>query len=174
MLLRPKPHLAYAELKRRYQQAKTPRQQRYWNFMRLMSHPTKPATVTEAAHACGFGQRWARQLVHRYNTAGPDGYYDQRRHNPGNAPLLTKSQKAALKRAIMRGHTPDGSLWTNVAVRDWIAQKTGYRPTSQQTGINYLRKLGFAIQAPRPRHTQAASPTEVAAFKKSSTGASAS
>lgn len=172
-ILRPKPHLTYAELKTRHQQAPTTRQQRYWNLIRLMSHPTKPATVAEAAHAAGFGQRWARQLVHRYNAQGSDGYYDQRRHNPGQEAMLSDRQKAQLRRAIMRGHTADGSLWTNVTVRDWIALKTGRRP-NETTGLNYLKTLGFVVLSPRPRHTQAASPAEVAAFKKSSTAASAS
>ena len=170
-LLRPKPHLSYQEIKERYDQADTKRHQRYWNLIRLMSHPTKPLTVTEAAHAAGFGQRWARQLVHRYNEKGPDGYFDQRKHNPGNDPLLNEKQQAQLREAIMQGRTEDGGLWTNVAVRDWIEKKTGYWPTSEQTGLNYLRTLGFTIQRPRPRHTQAASPQEVATFKKSSTGA---
>ncbi len=168
-LLRPAPHLSYQELNQRYQNAASNRQQRYWNLIRLMAHPTKPRSVTEAADAVGFGQRWARQLVHRYNDKGPDGYYDQRKHNSGNDALLTEKQKDELREAIMRGHTEDGSLWTNVTVRDWIEQKTGYRPTSQQTGINYLNGLGFTIQRPRPRHTQAASPQEVKTFKKSST-----
>jgi transposase len=138
-----------------------------------MSHPKQPLTVTEAAHACGFGQRWARQLVHRYTAKGPDKYYDQRRHNPGQDSLLTKRQQAALKRAIMRGHTKDGSLWTNVTVRDWIEEKTGRRP-NETTGLNYLRILGFTVLSPRPRHTQAATAAEAAAFKKSSTGVSGS
>lgn len=166
-LLRPTPHLSYQELTKRYESADSHRQQKYWNLIRLMSHPTKPRTVVEAAEAVGFGQRWARQLVHRYNENGPAGYGDLRQNNPGNKPLLNEQQKAELREAIMRGHTEEGGLWTNVTVRDWIEEKTGYRPTSQQTGINYLNDLGFTIQRPRPRHTQAASPEEVAAFKKS-------
>jgi transposase len=166
-LLRPAPHLSYREVKRRHETADDKRHQRYWNLIRLMSHPKQPLTVKEAAHAAGFSQRWARQLVHRYNEKGPDGYFDQRASNPGNKPLLDEQQKAELKEAIMKGHTSDGNLWTNVTVRDWIAKKTGYRPTSEQTGINYLNNLGFSIKSPRPRHTQAASPEEVAAFKKS-------
>lgn len=167
-LLRVAPHLSYAEVTKRYQTAPDNRSQRYWNLIRLMAHPAKPMLVGEAAQAVGFGQRWARQLVHRYNASGPEGYFDQRANNPGNVPLLNEEQKSRLRAAIMQGHTAAGSLWTNVTVRDWIAEHTGYRPTSQQTGINYLKALGFTIQSPRPRHTKAASPVEVAAFKKSS------
>ena len=170
--LRPAPHLSYQEINQRYKSAHNNRHQKYWNLIRLMAHPDEPYAVTEAAKAVGFGQRWARQLVHRYNQQGPNGFYDQRKHNPGHKPWLTDQQKAQLRSAIMRGHTEDGSLWTNVTVRDWIEKQTGYRPTSKQTGLNYLRNLGFTIQSPRPRHTQAASPAEVATFKKSSTAVS--
>lgn len=166
--LRVAPHLSFQALTERYKTASNNRSQRYWQLIRLMAHPTKPKLVTEAAEAVGFSPRWARQLVHRYNTEGPENYYDQRANNPGNEPLLNEQQKAELRMAIMQGRTEQGSLWTNVTVRDWIAEKTGYRPTSQQTGINYLKTLGFTIQSPRPRHTKAASREEVAAFKKSS------
>jgi len=169
-LLRPKPHLSYQEIKGRYEQADTKRHQRYWNLIRLMSHATKPLTVTEAAHAAGFSQRWARQLVHRYNVKGPEGYHDQRKHNPGNDPILNEHQKAELREAILQGHAPDGGLWTSGKVADWIGEQTGIRP-DDRSGLRYLRALGFTIQRPRPRHTQAASPQEVAAFKKSSTAA---
>ncbi|MGH2567583.1 MAG: hypothetical protein ACRDGA_04540, partial [Bacteroidota bacterium] len=76
-LLRPKPHLSYAALTKRYKTALTNRQQRYWQLIWLMAHPQKPLSVTQAAVVTGFSERWARQLVHRYNTKKPNGYYDQ-------------------------------------------------------------------------------------------------
>lgn len=133
-----------------------------------MSHPKQPLSVVAAAHAAGFSQRWARQLVHRYNTKGPDGLYDFRKHNSGQEALLTKAQQEKLKDAIMSGVAPDGGLWTSEKVADWIEERCGYRP-SGVTGWHYLRNLGFTLQVPRPRHTHAASPEEVKAFKKSST-----
>lgn len=169
--LRISPHLSFATLTQQYKAAPDNRSQRYWQLIRLMANPTKPMLMTEAASAVGFSPRWARQLVHRYNHQGPAGYFDQRANNPGNKPLLSGQQKAALRGAIMQGHTANGSLWTNVTVRDWIEEHTGHRPTSQQTGINYLQALGFTIQSPRPRHIKAASVHEVAAFKKNYTGA---
>ena len=121
-LLRPTPHLSYQEIKQRYKDAGTKRHQRYWNLIRLMSDPVKPFPVKEAAHASGFSQRWTRQLVHRYNESGPDGYCDQRINNAGKEPLLNEQRKTALREAIMQGHTPDGSLWTSVKAADWIGE----------------------------------------------------
>ena len=164
--LRPTAHLTYAQVQQHYKQADSKRHQQYWNLIRLMSHPTKPLTVVDAAHAAGFGQRWARQLVHRYNQDGPNGLYDQRKHNLGRAPLLTASQKERLRDAISSGQAPDQGLWTSVKVADWIESATGYRP-SEVTGWHYLGQLGFTLQVPRPKSAKSATSQEIVAFKKS-------
>lgn len=167
-LLRPKPHLTYAAVTKRYKTAATNRQQRYWQLIWLMAHPKHPLSVTDAARVVGFSERWARQLVHRYNTKKPDGYYDQRADNAGQEPWLTKRQQTALKKAILTQEPPGGGLWSSVTVADWIKEKSGQRP-SAVTGWKYLKKLGFTLLVPRPKHTQSATPHEQAAFKKSST-----
>jgi transposase len=167
--LRLRPHLTYRQLTARYKTAATNRQQRYWQLIRAMAHPTKPLLVMAAAQAAGFSQRWARQLVHRYNQAGPAGFYDKRRDNAGQDARLTPVQKKKLKRAIMQGFAPDGGLWSGQKVTAWIAKETGQPPPGETTGLNYLRHLGFTLQVPRPRHIQAADAAAQAAFKKSST-----
>lgn len=164
--LRVNPHLSYREITQRYQSAPTNREQRYWNVIRLMAHPKKPYRVKQAAEAAGFSHMWARQLVHRYNQKGPAGFYDQRKHNPGQDALLTESQKEKLRDAIMSGVAPDGGLWTGQKVAKWIADRTGKIPPSTTTGLNYLHTLGFTVLMPRPRHVHAASPAEVKDFKK--------
>lgn len=167
-LLRPKPHLSYAALTKRYKAATTNRQQRYWQLIWLMAHPKKPLSVTQAASVTGFSERWARQLVHRYNTTKPAGYYDQRADNTGQKSWLTKRQQTALKKAILTQEPPGGGLWSSVTVADWIEEKTTKRP-SAVTGWKYLKKMGFTLLVPRPRHTNAATAAEQSAFKKSST-----
>lgn len=164
-LLRPKPHLTYAQLTRRYKSAPTNRQQRYWQLIWLMSHPKKPLSVTKAASVTGFCERWTRQLVNRYNTKKPDGYYDQRTDNAGQEPWLTKRQQAVLKKAILTKEPPGGGLWSSVSVAQWIKEKTGKRP-SAVTGWKYLKKMGFTLLVPRPRHTNTATKAEQSAFKK--------
>lgn len=166
-LLRPKPHLSYAKLTKRYKAASSNREQRYWQLIWLMASPKKPLSVTQAAAVTGFCDRWARQLVHRYNRKGPDCYYDQRRDNKGQSSWLTKRQQTALKNAILTKEPPGGGLWSSVSVADWIEEKTQKRP-SNVTGWNYLKKMGFTLLVPRPRHTNAATPAEQSAFKKSS------
>ena len=48
----------------------------------------------------------------------------------------------------------------------WVEEHTG-KTRAQVTAWTYLRRLGFTLQRPRPRHTQRATGEARAAFKKS-------
>jgi hypothetical protein len=61
----------------------------------------------------------------------------------------------------------DGGLCTGPEVAAWMAIRLG-RKVWPQRGWDYLRKLGYSAQVPRPRHAKAAGPEEQAAYKKSS------
>jgi transposase len=130
-----------------------------------MSRSEQPLSVIAAAHASGFRQRWARQLVHRYNQYGPAGLSDKRADNPGKEPILNNKQQSELKRLILKESPPDGGLWTSAKIADWIEDKTGERP-SDRTGLNYLNVLGFSLQQPRPQHIRRATEPERNEFKK--------
>jgi transposase len=131
-----------------------------------MNNPDRMITVREAAATVGCHIDWARHIVRRYNAEGPDGLVDKRAGNPGQAPLLSTIQKEELSQALL-GAAPDGGLWTGIKVSGWIHEKTGKDAPSDTTGLNYLHKLGFTLQRPRPHNIQAASPEEQASFKKS-------
>ena len=49
----------------------------------------------------------------------------------------------------------------------WIAQRNGLEKVHVQRGFEYLRKVGFSPQVPRPSSARA-EPEEQEAFKKSS------
>lgn len=159
------PHLSYEELTHYYRSCQNATEKIRWQLIRLMANPIKPMLVKEAAKTVGFCQRWARQIVHRYNQQGIQGLIDKRKHNPGQEPVLNVKQKEALKNAILNEKPPDKGLWTSVKVADWIEKKTGKRP-GDRTGLNYLRKLGFSLQQPRTRHTQGATAEQIKQFKK--------
>jgi transposase len=61
---------------------------------------------------------------------------------------------------------PDGGLWTSGKVARWMAGALGREAVSAQRGWEALRRIGWSIQKPRPRHPKAATPEEGAAFKK--------
>lgn len=85
-----------------------------------------------------------REIARRYREDGPDGLGDRCHTNPGAA--------------------PDGGLWTGRKVAVWMSGQLG-RPVGEQRGWEYVRKLGFTPQRPRPRATRA-DPDAQAAFKK--------
>jgi transposase len=154
------PHLTVPELERRYRQARDPVARSHYQIIWLLARGTPTA---EVAHVTGYSVNWVRELARRYREDGPSGLGDRRHGNPGAAPLLTSAQQAEL-RVALAGSAPDGGLWTCRKVADWIGAMID-RPVAEARGWEYLRRLGFTPQRPRPRETRA-DPEAQAAFKK--------
>ncbi len=104
------------------------------------------------------------QLTQRYNERGTEAVPDQRgKTRPGPRPRV--EAVAAELDAALRSSAPDGGLWTAPKVAAWIEQRTG-EPVHETTAWRAMRRLGFTLQVPRPRHARAASEREQARFKK--------
>jgi transposase len=121
--------------------------------------------ATVVARVTGFSVRWIEKLVVRWNAAGPAGLGDRRRGN-GAAPVLDGAGLAALAAALDEGPA-DGGLWSGRKVAAWMSVYLG-RPVDPKLGLDYLHRLGFSRQWPRPRHAKAAGPEVQEAFKKTS------
>ena len=158
--LRRPPHLALDELERRYRRADDPVARGQWQMLWLLSGGLATA---EVARVTGYSVNWVREVARRYREDGPAGIGDRRRGNPGATPLLDAGQRERL-RAALAGPAPDGGLWTCRRVADWIGAAIG-RPVDPARGWEWLRRLGFTPQRPRPRETRA-DPGEQEAFKK--------
>jgi transposase len=156
-------HLSPAELGQRYRAARCPVERSHLQIVWLLS---LGRSEREVAQVTGYGRRWVGEVARRYDEDGPGGLGDRRRGNVGARPLLGAEGEAALRAALS---TPpaDGGLWTGPKVAAWMAVRLG-REVWPQRGWDYLRKLGHSAQVPRPRHAEAASPEEQAAYKKSS------
>ena len=154
-------HLSVDDLERRYRQARNPVARSHYQIVWLVG---QGRLTSEIAAVTGYSPNWIRQLVRRYNAVGPDALGDGRRHNPGAVPRLSPAQQAQL-RAVLAEPPPDGGLWTSAKVASWIRAGTG-RETAAQRGWDYLRKLGYTPQVPRPRHAKADAAAQEA-FKKS-------
>jgi transposase len=115
------------------------------------------------ARVTGYSVNWVREIARRYRDDGPAGIGDRRHGNPGAVPLLDAAQQTAL-RAALAGPAPDGGLWTCRTVAAWIGATIG-RPVDPTRGWEWMRRLGFTPQRPRPRETRA-DPAAQAAFKK--------
>jgi transposase len=163
--LRLKPHLSYGEIGKRYRSCKNPVEKSYWHLIWLMANPKKMILVTEASEAVGFCENWARIIVHRYNDGGIDEFIDKRRNNPGKKPILNKKQRKELIRLLTKERPKDGGLWTGPKVAHWITEKTG-KPITAVGAWKWIRKSGFTLQVPRPKHIRSASVDETEAFKK--------
>jgi transposase len=159
-------HQSLEDLDARYRATRDPVERAHWQVVRLVAGGR---TCREVAAIVGYSLTWVRTIIRRYNAAGPAGIGDRRHANPGGTGLLTPAQQAEL-RAALSASPPDGGLWTCQKVADWIAVRLG-RPIAEQRGWDYLCRLGFSPQRPRPREVRA-DPAAQTAFVKGGSEAS--
>jgi transposase len=154
------PHLTLDELEQRYRRSGDPVARSQWQIVWLLSSGMPTA---EVARVSRYSVNWVREIARRYREEGPIGIGDRRHGNPGAAPLLDAGQQAQL-RVALGGPAPHGDLWTCRSVAAWMSQTLG-RPVSAQRGWEWMRRLGFTPQRPRPRETRADAEAQEA-FKK--------
>jgi transposase len=153
------PHLPIEELQQRYRAAEDPVARSQWHILWLLAQGMPTAQVAQVS---GYGVRWIQEIARRYR-AGPEAIGDRRHANPGAPPLLDGEQQGQL-RAALAGPAPDGGIWTGRWVAVWMSAALG-RPISVQRGWEWMRRLGFTPQRPRPRETRADAQAQDA-FKK--------
>lgn len=134
----------------------------HWHIIWLKS---QRQSTPEIAAVTGYSANWIRTLIHRYNDQGAAGLKDRRHRHPGAAPLLSDEQQAELDHVLDQEKAPDGGPWTGPKIARWIEAKTGREQVHDQRGWDYLVRLGFSAQTPRPRHAGADGTAQVA-FKK--------
>jgi transposase len=154
------PHLTLTELEQRYRRASDPVARSHWHILWLLTSGTPTA---EVARVTCYSVNWVREIARRYREDGPVGIGDRRHSNPGAAPLLDAGQQEQL-RVALSGPAANGDLWTCRSVAAWMSAAVE-RPVSEQRGWEWMRRLGFTPQRPRPRETRA-DPAAQAAFKK--------
>ena len=120
--------------------------------------------MLEAAEVLAFVPRWVEELAARYNSLGPEALGDQRRRNGRRASLLTPELLAALAERLEEG-PEDGGVWSGPKVAAWMARHLGLAKVHPQRGWEALQRIGWSIQAARPRHPRAATPERRTAFK---------
>lgn len=151
--------LSVTELEARYRGAGDPVARSQWQLLWLLASGMATA---EVARVTGYSVRWIQEVARRYR-AGPDAIGDRGHGNPGAPPLLNAEQQEQLRTALA-GPAPDGGVWSCRRVAAWRSQTLG-RPVSEQRGWEWMRRLGFTPQRPRPRETRA-NPEAQAAFTK--------
>jgi transposase len=150
-------HLPPEEVGRRYRTCPDPKEKTRWQLIWLLLRPGEALSCERAAALVGLSDVYARVVLRRWNAQGPDGLADRRRHNksPGK---LTAAQLAELYDALQK-EPADGGLWSGPKVAAHVRDRWGVE-ACPQTGWRWLRKLGFRLAVPRPRHPKAAGPEE--------------
>src|SRR5919199_6817593 len=109
-------HLSADELAARYRASRDPVERSRWQMIWLL---VAGRPLREVAVVTGYSARWVREVVRRYNEAGPESVADQRHQNTGAAPLLDAAGQAALE-AALRQPPPEGGQWSGPKVAAWI------------------------------------------------------
>ena len=154
------PHRPVDELEQRYRGAHDPVARSQWQIMWLLASGQPTAAV---AQRTGSSAHWIREVARRSREDGPTGLGDRRHTNPGQAPVLDTAQQEQLRQALA-GPAPDGGVWTGRWVAHWMSQ-TLDRPIHLQRGWEWMCRLGFTPQRPRPRETRAAPEAPAACTK---------
>jgi transposase len=126
-------------------------------------------SVGEVAETVGYSKKWTTEIVRRYESGGVEALGDRRHGNPGarERALLDEAGEAELVEAL-QGVAPaslGGGMWSGPKVASWIAQRNGLEEVHVQRGFEYLRKVRYSPQVPRPQNASADA-SEKEAFKK--------
>jgi transposase len=154
-------------LEHRYRKAKDPVERSHHQIVWLLS---EGKTTGEVCEVTGYSPGWVRQIARRYNEWGVEGLGDRRHGNPGakERALLDEAGEAQLREALC-GPPPGGGMWSGPKValaKLGIARRNGLEKVHVQRGFEYLRKLRYSPQVPRPQNASAADASEREAFKK--------
>ena len=104
-----------------------------------------------------------RNIITRYNEGGLLGLKDKRHSNCG-APMLLDEQELLLLDQVLQKPPAKGGRWNGRKVATWIKENIG-KEISLRRCYDYLKKLEFSLQTPRPRH-KLADASEQEIFKK--------
>ena len=157
-------HLSVEELEARCRAARDVTEARHFQAIWLLA---QGRTVLEVAEVLAFVPRWVTQPAARPNACGPAALGDRRRRNGRAASLLAEEVLAALA-ARVRVPPEDGGVWSGPKAALWMARHLGLAKVHAQRGWEALRRIGWSVQAPRPRHARAATPEQRADFKRGS------
>jgi transposase len=162
-------NLSVDELERRYRSAGEGAERSHWQILWLLAqgHP-----AYHVAQMTGYSAYWMGRVARRFTEEGAAALVDQRKgahwqaRHPHARQLLSTPEELEELRAALVGPAPQHDVWNSRTVAAWLSARVG-RPVSQNAALYSLRLLDFTPQAPRPRHTKAASHEERAAGEKS-------
>ena len=113
-------------------------------------------TIKNSAIAIGLNYDYAQEIIRNYNKSGEktlrNGHKNPKKRSRGKKPLLSKEQIEKLKQELESLPSPEDGIWTGPKVARWIEKETGIEKVWNQRGWDYLKKLKYSCQSPRPSH----------------------
>ena len=149
-------HLPADEVCHRYRHCPDPKEKTRWHLVWLLLRDAA-LTCERAGPLVGLSDTHARTVLKRWNAHGPDGLIDRREGN-GSTGTLTPARQAEAFDALQR-EPPDGGLWSGPKLARYARDRWGVE-VCPETGWRWLKRLGFRLVVPRPRHPKAAGPDE--------------
>jgi transposase len=145
-------HYSSEELKQKYLKSQDAVESRRWHLLWKISLGW---TIKNSAIAVGINYDYAKQIVKKYNCLGAEGLTNLKNKQPqqrgGKKALLTDAQLEKL-RQLLASKPLDGGIWTGPKVARWIEQEIRREKVWHQRGWDYLKKLKYSWQSPRPKH----------------------
>lgn len=115
-------------------------------------------SIKNSSTAVGLSYSYGRKIVKKYNECADQGVknlkYGYTKQPRGKEPLLNDEQLEKLAQAL-NSKPSDGGIWSGPKVARWMEDETGVEKVWNQRGWDYLKKLKYSWQSPRPRHTKA-------------------
>jgi len=160
-----KPHLSLDEIRGYYLTSRDVVEQTRWQTILLLS---EGVWSEEVAGITGYCVSWVRAVAKRYNEEGPESMQDGRHNNPGAVGMLDATLRNELAAAVEQQHPEEGGVWSGPKVAAWMSRRLG-RKVHPQRGWEYMRRIGFTPQRPRPKHPQG-DPELQASFQEGAAG----
>ena len=159
------PHLSCHELKQKYLSSQEPVESRRWHLLWKVSLGW---TLKNSAIAVGISYDYAKEIIKKYNQLGTAGVENLKNKSTqrrgGKQSLLTETQLEKLAQQL-KSKPPDGGVWSGPKVARWIEKENCVEKVWNQRGWDYLKKLRYSCQSPRPKHRKADA-DEQEAFRK--------
>lgn len=147
-------HYSSSELKQKYKKSQDAVESRRWHLLWKVSLGW---TIKDSAIAVGISYEYGKEIIKKYNDLGEKGVENlknkNREHRGAKQPLLTEEDLKKLSQEL-ESRPSDGGIWTGPKVARWIEREKGIEKVWNQRGWDYLKKLRYSWQTPRPKHNK--------------------
>ena len=145
-------HFSSNELKQKYLKSQDCVESRRWHLLWKVSLGW---TIKNSALAVGINYDYAKEILQKYNKLAEQGVKNRKNKHlnsrGGKKPLLTPQQLEKLAQEL-ESRPADGGIWTGPKVARWIERENCLEKVWNQRGWDYLKKLRYSYQSPRPKH----------------------